>query len=368
MPKGGPPARVDTAALEGEGVNFDIFWLLSQDGFTLAAIYTLLSLGYVLIFTVTRIIFAAYGDLITISAMTLHWMQEGRVPPTAYAVIVLSAFAAVMRVWSQVRQGRAIGLLGMLGRYGLPIIPAVVTILFPAVVDNYLLSLLLTVLLVTPIGPYLYEIVFEKIARASSLILLIVSLAIHFVLSGSVLVLFGAEGIRNKVSILPNVTLAGLPFSGYALTVTLVAALTCLALYASFSKSLLGKSLRATADNPAGASIVGINPSSSASRAFAIAAFIAAVVGVFLSSNLTIYYDSGMMIGLKGFVGAVFGGFSSYPISTLGAYFLGFAESFFSFEFSKYKDALVFALVLPVVVARAAFAKIHVDDEAGEEI
>jgi len=349
-------------------VNFDIFWLLSQDGFTLAAIYTLLSLGYVLIFTVTRIIFAAYGDLITIAAMTLHWMQEGRVPPTAYAVIMLALFAAVIRIWGRVQQGRAIQPAGMLCRYVLPSVPAAIIILFPTITDNYLSSLLLTVLLVTPIGPYLYEIVFEKIARASSLILLIVSLAIHFVLSGCVLVLFGAEGIRNNVSILPSMTLGGLPLSGYALTVTLVAALTCLTLYVSFSKSLLGKSLRATADNPTGAAIVGINPSSSASLAFAVAAFIAAVVGIFLSSNLTIYYDSGMMIGLKGFIGAVFGGFSSYPVSAFGAYLLGFAESFFSFEFSKYKDALVFVLVLPVVVARAAFATIHVDDEEGEEI
>lgn len=349
-------------------MNFDIFWLLSQDGFTLAAIYTLLSLGYVLIFTVTRIIFAAYGDLITVAAMTLHWMQEGRVPPTAYAVVVLALLAAAMRVWGQLRQGRAIDPAAMLCRYALPLVPAAAIIFFPSIANNYLLSLVFTVLLVTPIGPYLYEIVFEKIARASSLILLIVSLAIHFVLSGCVLVLFGAEGIRNNVSILPNVTLGGLPFSGYALTVTLVATLTCLALYVGFSGSLLGKSLRATADNPTGAAIVGINPTSSASLAFAVAAFIAAVVGIFLSSNLTIYYDSGMMIGLKGFVGAVFGGFSSYPVSALGSYLLGFAESFFSFEFSKYKDALVFALVLPVVVARAAFAVTHVDEEEGEEI
>ncbi len=174
-------------------------------------------------------------------------------------------------------------------------------------------------------------------------------------------------GIRNNVSILPNVTLGGLPFSGYALTVTLVAMLTSWRCMSAF-RVALGKSLRATADNPTGAAIVCINPTSSASLAFAVAAFIAAVVGIFLSSNLTIYYDSGMMIGLKGFVGAVFGGFSSYPVSALGSYLLGFAESFFSFEFSKYKDALVFALVLPVVVARAAFAVTHVDEEEGEEI
>jgi len=143
--------------------------------------------------------------------------------------------------------------------------------------------------------------------------------------------------------------------------------LTCLALYVGFSGSLLevparhGRQSDRRGDR-------GINPTSSASLAFAVAAFIAAVVGIFLSSNLTIYYDSGMMIGLKGFVGAVFGGFSSYPVSALGSYLLGFAESFFSFEFSKYKDALVFALVLPVVVARAAFAVTHVDEEEGEEI
>ena len=62
---------------------------------------------------------------------------------------------------------------------------------------RYWAQILLTLALVTPLGPLLYRIAYQPIAEASVLVLLIVSVAVHFALMGLGLYLFGAEGART---------------------------------------------------------------------------------------------------------------------------------------------------------------------------
>ena len=75
------------------------------------------------------------------------------------------------------------------------------------------------------------------------------------------------------------------------------------------------------------------------------------------------FYDSGFIIGLKGFVAAVMAGLSSYPGALLGALFVGVVESFGSFWASAFKEVIVFTLILPVLLVRSLYSD-HVDDEA----
>ena len=56
---------------------------------------------------------------------------------------------------------------------------------------------LLSLALVTALGPLLYRLAYEALAEASVLVLLIVSVGVHFALTGFGLVVFGAEGYRN---------------------------------------------------------------------------------------------------------------------------------------------------------------------------
>ena len=67
----------------------------------------------------------------------------------------------------------------------------------------------------------------------------------------------------------------------------------------------------------------------------------------------TIYYDSGFLISLKGFVGAIIGGLSSYPIAAAGALLVGLIESFSSFWASAFKEVIVFGSILPVLLWRS---------------
>lgn len=76
----------------------------------------------------------------------------------------------------------------------------------------------------------------------------------------------------------------------------------------------------------------------------------------------TIYYDTGFLIGLKGFVAAIIGGLASYPLAAAGAVLVGLLESFSSFWASAFKEVLVFTLIIPVLLWRS-FNSHHVEDE-----
>ena len=75
----------------------------------------------------------------------------------------------------------------------------------------------------------------------------------------------------------------------------------------------------------------------------------------------TIYFDTGFLIGLKGFIAAIVGGLVSYPLAAAGALMIGLVESYSSFWASAFKDVIVFALIIPVLLWR------NLDASHGEE-
>ncbi|MFY2628485.1 ABC transporter permease subunit, partial [Achromobacter dolens] len=89
---------------------------------------------------------------------------------------------------------------------------------------------------------------------------------------------------------------------------------------------------------------------------------IGAMSGMLIAPITTVYYDTGFLIGLKGFVGAIIGGLASYPVAAAGSLLVGVLESFSSFWASAYKEVIVFTLIIPVLVWRS-FSTHHVDEE-----
>ena len=135
------------------------------------------------------------------------------------------------------------------------------------------------------------------------------------------------------------------------------------ALWFIFERTLYGKALRATAINRIGARLVGIPARFSGQLSFMLAAFIGAVSGILISPTTTIYYDTGFLISLKGFVGAIIGGMTSYPLAALGSIFVGFLESYSSFWASAFKESIVFTLVIPVLLWRSLASPHFEEDE-----
>ena len=140
----------------------------------------------------------------------------------------------------------------------------------------------------------------------------------------------------------------------------LIALIVLLWLYSE--KSLRGKALGAPAVNRTGARLMGISSQAAGQLTFLMAALIGALSGLLIGPTTTVFYDSGFLIGLKGFVAAVVAGLSSYPGALFGALFVGIVESFGAFWASAFKEVIVFTLVLPVLLIRSLRSS-HSDEE-----
>jgi branched-chain amino acid transport system permease protein len=300
----------------------------------------------------------AYG------ALTLALLQLGRVPGTVYLLVVLALIAALLDAVAGLRRGLAPGrVLGQAGKA--LILPAVVlglTLWAAPLKLPLLLQSLLTLAIVTPLGPLVYRLAYEKLADATVLVLLIVSVGVHFALTGLGLVFFGAEGFRNPSFWDARFSAGALTLSGQALIIFMVSIALILALYLFFERTLRGKALRATAVNRLGARLMGISTSGAGKLSFGLAAFMGALSGLLIGPTTTLFYDSGFLIGLKGFVAAIFGGLASYPAAAVGALFVGLLESFGSFYASAFKEVIVFTLIIPVLLWRS-FQHGHHDEE-----
>jgi branched-chain amino acid transport system permease protein len=223
-------------------------------------------------------------------------------------------------------------------------------------------QVVVTLALVTALGPLLYRIAYQPLAEASVLVLLIVSVAVHFALTGLGLWFFGPEGSRTPPFSSASVEIGGMTISVQSLLVvgTSVALIAALGLF--FGRTLYGKALRATALNRVGARLCGVAPDLAGALTFSLGALMCAFSGILIGPIVTVTYDSGFLVSLKGFVGAIIGGLVSYPLAAAGALLVGLLEAFSSFWASSFKEVIVFTLIIPVLLWRSLTSHHHEDE------
>ncbi|MBY4597033.1 branched-chain amino acid ABC transporter permease [Ottowia caeni] len=341
-------------------MDLQIALMLAQDGVVNGAIYALMALALVLVFSVTRVIFIPQGEFVAYAALSMAALQAGHAPAVIWLLLALSALTLVVEVWRHMRGTHVDWWSTGFWAVGLPAIAlALIWGLKPTSQFGQTLAVLA---LITPMGPLLYRLAFRPLAHATVLILLIVSVALHGVLVGLGLYFFGAEGSRTAAYSDARWEVGGIPITGQSLVVVAAVAILVAVMFLFFERSIIGKALRATAMNRVGARLMGIPTELSGDLSFALAGLIGAVCGILIAPITTIYYDTGFIIGLKGFVAAIFGGLSSYPLAVLGALLVGQLESFASFWASAFKEVLVFTLIIPVLWWRSLHTH-HVEDE-----
>jgi len=342
-----------------------VLWLV-QDGITNGAIYGLLALGLLMVFAVTRIIFIPQGEFISYAALSLALLQDGRLPGTVFVLVGGGLVAAAFDIVLAVREKALDRLPRIIAVYVL--LPAAMAAIAwwaaPQKLDLWQ-QVLIVLGLVVPLGPILYRVAYQPLANASVLVLFIISMAAHYVLIGLGLVFFGGEGLRSSAFSNAKFQWGVLNITAQSLWVVFASLALMLVLWVFFERSIWGKALRATAINSVGARLVGIPTELSGSLSFLLAAFIGAVSGILISPITTIYYDTGFLIGLKGFVGAILGGMASYPLAVLGAVVVGLLESFSSFWASNLKEAIVFTVIIPVLIWRSLTSR-HVEEKEEE--
>jgi branched-chain amino acid transport system permease protein len=187
--------------------------------------------------------------------------------------------------------------------------------------------------------------------------------ALTFALSGLGLLFFGPEGFRTKPLTTEVFRFGSVIVTSQTVLMVATAIVFSLLLFLFFEHTLSGKALRATAVNRIGARLVGISPSFAGALTFVLAGFLCAFSGVLIGPITTVYYDSGFLISLKGFVGAIIGGLVSYPLAAAGALLVGLLEAFSSFWASAFKEVIVFTLIIPVLLWRSLTTHHHEEDE-----
>lgn len=120
-----------------------------------------------------------------------------------------------------------------------------------------------------------------------------------------------------------------------------------------FSKTLLGKAMRASAQNRNAAFLMGINIFRMDSLAAAISAGLGGIGGILIAPIFFVDTGMGALAGLKGFAAAVLGGFGSIPGAIVGGIILGLAENLSSSLISStYRDAVAFIILIAVMLLR----------------
>ena len=345
-------------------MDLSIAGILLFDGLTNGAIYALLAMAIVLLFAVTRVIFIPQGEYVAFGALTVGLFQLGQVPGTVWFLLGMAGLAALLDAVADLRarQPLAKAIRRAVRTLAFPLAVSALAIWLAPQKPPMLVQALLTLALVTPFGPLVYRLAYRSLAEASVLVLLIVSVGVHFALTGLGLFFFGAEGFRNPSFWDARFSLGAVSVSGQALIIFAASAALIVMLWLFFERTLHGKALRATAVNQLGARLMGISSETAGKLSFTMAAFIGALSGLLIGPTTTVFYDSGFLIGLKGFVAAVFAGLASYPAAMAGALLVGVLEAFSSFWASAFKEVIVFTFILPVLLWRS-LRDPHTDEE-----
>lgn len=348
-------------------MTFDIALWLTQDGLTNGAIYALLALALLLVFSVTRVIFVPQGDFISFAALSFATIQAGQAPNFVYVPVAAGLVATLMEVVSAVRSGtyRQLG-VAVLGYLVVPCVVAAAVIWAAPLKLNPFWHLLMVVAIVVPLGPIVYRIAFQPVANSSVLVLFMAAVAVHYVLQGLGLIAFGGEGLRAAAISDASFQVGPIEASMQSLLVLLASVLIMACLWLFMGRTMLGQALRATAFNRVGSRLVGIRPQLAGSISMLLAALIGTLSGLLIAPLTTIYYDTGFLIGIKGFVGAVLGGMASFPLAAVGSVALGLTESFASFALSAFKETIVFAITIPALIWLSLRLR-HVTDDAEDD-
>lgn len=218
----------------------------------------------------------------------------------------------------------------------------------------------LAILATIVVGVVMERVAYRPVRGAPDVALLLTSLAISIVLQNSALLVFGAQ---PKPFPTPTVMAGQIALGGgvQISAVNLVTVGTALALMAALTlfvtRTPLGVSMRATAENAMAAQLMGINVTTVIVAAFVIGSGLAGVAGMLWGARVgRIEPLMGFIPVLKAFVATVIGGFGSIPGAVLGAYLLGFGEVFLVAllpgDLTSYRDAFVFAGLIVILLLR----------------
>lgn len=291
----------------------DIFLQQIINGLVQGSIYALVALGYTMVYGIMGLINFAHGEVVMIGALV--------------SITVTSTLAAA---------GMPIGLAGLFG-------------------------LVAAILVCMALGWSLERIAYRPLRGSPRLTPLITAIGMSIVLQNLAMIIWG----RNYLTFPPllpkvNFEVAGAHFTLVQVAIVLLSAAMMSALVFLVYRTKLGMAMRATAQNPAVASLMGVNINRVIAAAFVVGSALAAVAGVMVGSYYEIaHYQMGFMLGLKAFTAAVLGGIGNLAGAMAGGVLLGVIEALGAgyigdltggFLGSHYQDIFAFVVLIGVLM------------------
>src|SRR5918994_1139139 len=192
---------------------------------------------------------------------------------------------------------------------------------------DYWVALVIAVAAIALAGVALERLVFRPLRDAPHLNSMIAALGLMLFLEALAQNIWGEEFRHMDAPYGGVVSVFGLLVTTHRLILLGAAAVSMIALLLFLTRTVAGSAIRATAQNPDGALLVGIDTSRVAMATFGISAALAAFAGVLIAPISLVYPAMGAMITLKAFVIVVLGGMGSVPGALIGGYLLALAES-----------------------------------------
>jgi branched-chain amino acid transport system permease protein len=122
-----------------------------------------------------------------------------------------------------------------------------------------------------------------------------------------------------------------------------------------FTRTRIGKAMRAASENRRAASLCGINPHLMSALSFAIAAGLGALAGASVAPIASAFYENGLFFGLKGFAAAILGGLGNPLGAIIGGLIIGVTENVAAgYVSSAFKDAIALVILIVLLLVRPA--------------
>jgi branched-chain amino acid transport system permease protein len=212
----------------------------------------------------------------------------------------------------------------------------------------------LGVAVVALIGGAVYWLTIRPLQKPTILTMIMVTIAVSILLKGVAMFIWGKDPYALRpFTHSPPISFLGAYIQPQTFWVLGITVAFVLILSYFYQHTILGKAMRACADNPLASGLVGISTKKMILVSFALSAALGAVGGAIITPMTLMEYDRGAMLALKGFGAAILGGLGNFYGAVLAGFFLGLLESFATgFISSSYKDAVALLALLGVLFLR----------------
>lgn len=268
------------------------------NGIVLGSIYSLMAIGYTMVWNILRFINFAHGEVYMGGAFVAFLLSSLGVP-----------------IWIAYCGGMVAGAL---------------------------------------LGYLMEKLVYKQIRSAPKLNLLIAAIGISIFLQNLAQLIWGATPERlHSPFLTENILLGSTKINTHYMFILVVTVLLMLALDFFLNRTLMGKAVQAASQNIQATELMGINANKVISMTFAIGSAVGAVAGIMIGPLFLVYPTMGAFAGLKGFTASVLGGMGSIPGAMVAGLLLGILESFATgFISSGYRDAVAMVILLIILLVR----------------